>query len=199
MMALLKVTALAVALTEAPTPVQVVAGAGAVAMVKPVGSVWVKFDCVRAKPFAFVKVRVSVDTVDGRTVAGEKAWVIVGAIGVGSIGVGQAVAAVPAVLGAVLDALFEVTVMLAVSVSLASSVIVSVKVPPDSGIIVNFDVFATDTTEMLPLVTAQKYEAIFLPQDAALPLASNTALLPAAITTGSATAAMGRCAACTAW
>jgi hypothetical protein len=73
MLALLKVTALVVALTATLAPVQLVAAAGALAMATPAGSVSVKCDCVSAKPFALAKVIVSVDATPGATVLGAKA------------------------------------------------------------------------------------------------------------------------------
>src|SRR5208283_1266610 len=89
----------------------------------------------------------------------------------------------------------EVTVMVAVSVSPLLSVTVSVTVPAP-GIIVTLAVVLPETIRTAPLAD-HKYEAMVRPQEAALPLASSTAFTPAAMA-GSTTAAMGRCAACTA-
>jgi hypothetical protein len=49
-----------------------------------------------------------------------------------------------------------------------------------------------------PPEAAHAYDAMVRPQDAALPLASSTAVLPAAVVAGTTTAAMGRSAASTA-
>src|SRR5271155_3806685 len=103
MLASLKVTVLVVAASEACAPVQVVAAAGALAMVKPEGSVVVKFDCVSAKPFVFSNVNVSVAAALGATLLGANAALIVGATGVGSSAVGHAVS--PPEVGALLMAL----------------------------------------------------------------------------------------------
>jgi len=81
MLASLKVTAVEVALRELLAPAQVVEGE--LALVRPAGSVSVNCDCVSAKPFALLKVRVSVETMVGPTVAGENACAIVGASGFG--------------------------------------------------------------------------------------------------------------------
>ncbi len=102
---------------------------------------------------------------------------------------GQAVALLPAEVGALLVALPEATVMVAVSVAPALSLTVSVTVPvPDTVAVSPVD----GVTVAPPAVTAQEYETMVRSQDAALPLAFNE--LPPVM----ATAAMGANAACTA-
>ena len=73
---------------------------------------------------------------------------------------------------------------------------VNVTVPEPVGMIVAWAALFPETMATAPLAV-QAYEATVRPQEAALPLASSTALLPAAMA-GSTTAAIGACAACTA-
>jgi hypothetical protein len=127
MIASLSVTTFAAAVKDLAAPVQVVAGVGVLAMVNALGSVSLKPVCVSAKPFALLKVMVSVEATLSPTLAGTNACDIVGATGAVDTAVGQAL--VPAVVGALLLALLEVTVTVAVSVAPAESVTVSVTVP----------------------------------------------------------------------
>src|SRR5208283_5138715 len=126
----------------------------------------------------------------GPVLAGENAWATVGGTGVTVSAVGQAVALVPADVGALLVALPELTVMVAVSVAPALSLTVSVTVPEPDTVAVS----PVDGATLAPPVAAQEYEdgAMVRPQEAALPLAFNE--LPPVM----ATAAMGASAACTA-
>ena len=99
-------------------------------MIRFAGTVSVKPDWVKSKPFALLKVMVSVDATFSPTLAGENASVTVGGASVTVSGVGQAVAAVPTDDGA-----FTVAAPLALnetpveSVRPAESVTVSIKVP----------------------------------------------------------------------
>ena len=96
------VTVLAEVVKVPDVPMQVVVGAGDVAMTRLAGTVSVKWDCVKSKPLALVKVMVRVEATFSPTLAGENASVTVGEIGVKVSGVGHAVAAVPADDGALL-------------------------------------------------------------------------------------------------
>lgn len=189
-MAPLSFTVLDAMLSDSEAPVQLVAGVGELAIVNAVGSVSVILVCVRAKPLALLMMIVNDEAMLIPTALGENVWEIVGATGVADTVSGQAV--VPALLGAVLVALFDATVTNAVSVSPVESVTVSVTVPeplPDS-IVACADV-APDTMLALPLAV-QAYDAIARPQEAALPLPSNNAPVPTTNVVGSATAAIGR-------
>src|SRR5208337_868036 len=103
----------------------------------------------------------------GPVLAGENAWVTVGGVGFTVSAVGQAVALLPAEVGALLVALPELTVMVAVSVAPALSLTVSVPVPDTVA------VSPVDGATTAPLVADQAYEATVRPQAAALPLAFN--------------------------
>ena len=170
-------------------PVQVEAGAAELEIVTPVGSVSAKLLWVSAKAFALCNVNVSVEGIVGPTLAGANACVTVGGTGVTCSAVGHAV--LPALTGALLDALFEVTAMVATSWPPMLSVMVSVTVPAP-GRIVALSLCAPET--MLTPLAVQEYVAIVRPHEAALPLASSTASLPATMG-GNFTAAMGSCAA----
>lgn len=98
-------------------------------MLRFAGSVSLNADWVSAKSFEFLKVMVSVEATFSPTLAGENSELTVGAAGVTVMGVGQAVAAVPADEGAALVAPVELKLTTAVSLLLAESVTVSVKVP----------------------------------------------------------------------
>jgi hypothetical protein len=93
-------TALAELVNVPDAPLQLVVGAGDVWMIRFAGTVSVKLDWVKSKPFALLKVMVSVDAAFAPTVAGENASVTVGGDRVTASGVGQAVAAEPAEDGA---------------------------------------------------------------------------------------------------
>ena len=82
-------------LLSVPVPEQVVVGAGDIWMLKFAGTVSVKPDCVRSKPFALLNVMVSVAGTFSPTLVGENASVIVGGAGLTVSGVGHAVVAVP--------------------------------------------------------------------------------------------------------
>ena len=133
-----------------------------------------------------MNVNVSVDAIVSPTLAGENACATVGGTGVTVSAVGQA--ELPAVFGALLDALPDATAMLAVSVPPRLSVTVSVAVPEPETVVVFPELLLT----LAPPLAAHAYEAIVRPQEAALPLAFNE--LPEEI----ATAAIGSCAAWTA-
>ena len=135
-----------------------------------------------------LNVIVSVEATPGPVLAGENAWATVGGIGVTVSAVGQALALVPAEVGALLVALPEATVMVAVSVAPALSLTVSVTVPEPDTVAVS----PVDGVTVAPPAAAQEYEAKVRPQEAALPLAFNE--LPPVM----ATAAMGANAARTA-
>ena len=65
-------------------------------MLRFAGTVSVKPDWVKVKPFVLLKVMVSVEATFAPTLAGENASLTVGGTGVTVNGVGQAVATVPA-------------------------------------------------------------------------------------------------------
>jgi hypothetical protein len=180
-----RVTVLDVALTDTDAPVHVVAGAGELAIVRPLGSVSLKWLCVSAYALALVNVNVSVEAIVSPTLDGENDCATVGGVGVTVSAVGQA--EVPAVVGALLDALPEVAVMLAVFVPPRLSVTVRVTVPDPDTVVV----FPTLLLTLAPPLAPHAYEAIVRPQEAALALAFKE---PPEI----ATAAIGSCAACTA-
>ncbi len=147
-----RVTVFDEAVRDSAAPVQFVAGAGELAIVNALGSVSLRPVWVSANPFALVNVIVSVEAMVCPTVAGANVWDTVGATGVAATAVGQAW--VPAVDGAELLALFDVTDTLAVSVSPAESVTVSMTLPvpvPLPGRIVAFAVAAPETTLAPPL------------------------------------------------
>src|ERR1700676_2101447 len=151
---------------------------------------------------------VSVEAAFALTPVGENASVTVGGTGVTVMGVGHAVADVPALVGAVEVAPVVLNVTIACSVLLAESVIVRVNVPG-----VPFQTAVTcaavEAGGMLtpPPDAVHLYEAtlsgtlgVTLTLHAAtLPLASKTAGLPALNVAGSVTAAIGFCAAFTAF
>jgi len=174
--------------------VHVVAGAGEAAIASPLGRVSVKPTPVRSNALAFANVMVSVEAVVSMTLAGENASLTVGAIGIAAMAVGQAL--VPADVGAVLEALVAVTLIVAVSVAPAESVTVSVTVPLPARIDTCAEL-APDSIVTPPLAV-HAYDAMVRLHAAALPLASKTAVAPALIVAGSSTAAIGCSAAWTA-
>ena len=106
-------------------PVQVEAGAAELAITIPAGSVSLKLLWVSANAFALRSVNVRVAGIVGPTVLGENACPMVGGTGVTWTAVGHAL--LPALAGALLDALFELTVIVAVSTPPTLSVTVSVR------------------------------------------------------------------------
>jgi hypothetical protein len=145
-------TALAELVNVPDAPAQVVVGAGDVCIAKLPGTVSVKLDWVKSKALALLNVMVSVEATFSATLAGENASVTAGGVSVTVSGVGHAVAAVPAEVGAKLLALFDVTVMVAVSASPAESVMVNVSVSvPAPGVIVTWGVFFAEP-KVMPLV-----------------------------------------------
>ena len=90
-----------------PAPLQLVEGAGEPATVNPAGRLSLKLASVRSYPFEFANLIVSVDFTVSPTLAGTNACDTVGASGVTTSGVGQAL--LPAIAGAELVALFDVT------------------------------------------------------------------------------------------
>ena len=91
------------------------------------GKVSVKLDWVSAKAFVLLNVTVNVDATVGPTVAGENAAVMVGACGFTATAVKHEW--LPADAGAVVVALVEPTVTVAMSVAPTESVTVRVRVP----------------------------------------------------------------------
>lgn len=120
--------------------------------------------CVSAKPFELLKVTVRFDVIFVPTVPGENASVTVGAVGLTATAVGQD--SLPAVVGAVVVALVDPTVMVATSVLPCESVTVRVSVP----VPVTFAcaVFAPEVMVAPPLA-AQAYDWIVRLHAAALP------------------------------
>src|ERR1700722_16099545 len=96
MLAPVMVTALAELVRVPDAPLQVVVGAGEFWTLRLAGMVSVKCDSVKAKPFVLLKVMVSVEAAFALTLVGEKSSVTVGGTGVNVMGVGHAVADVPA-------------------------------------------------------------------------------------------------------
>jgi len=135
MLALLNAMLVVVEVNAIAAPVQVVAVSGAagwpdVLIVRPLGNVVLKFDCVSAKALEFERVIVSVEVTFGATLAGENDSVIVGTAGFTAKLAGHAVAAVPvAEDGAVLVAIPLIKLTVSVSMLPTESVIASVKVP----------------------------------------------------------------------
>jgi hypothetical protein len=176
-------------------------------MVRLAGTDWLKWDCVKSKPLALLKVMVSVEATFSPTLAGENASVTVGETGVTVSGVGHAVAAVPADDGAVLLVTpVAATATVAVSVFIAESVTVKVNVP---AVPLNTTVTCGEAAPdwiVTPPVRVQLYETTLSGtlgvtptlQAATLPLASIVAGLPTDKVVGAAMAAMGFCAALTA-
>ena len=124
------VTELAEVVRVPDVPVQVVVGDGDVAMTRLAGTVSAKWDCVRSKPLALVKMMVRVEATFSPTLVGEKVSLTAGEIGAKVSGVGHAVAAVPADDGALLLVTpLVATATVAVSVFAAESVTVKVNVP----------------------------------------------------------------------
>ncbi len=76
-------------------PLHVLAAAGVVAIVSPLGSESVRAACVNGYPFELLKVSVSVDFVLVLTLAGAKVSVIVGGTGAATVSVAVAVAVLP--------------------------------------------------------------------------------------------------------
>ncbi len=133
------VFAVLVSFAPAPAPAQVVAGANGlddaldeVAMLRLAGSVSVRFACVRSKAFKFDSVIVSVDTAFSAMLAGLKDSVTTGAAAANDSAAGQAVLALPAVVGVIAGAVIApatLTDKTAVSTAPDESVTVSVMVP----------------------------------------------------------------------
>jgi uncharacterized membrane protein len=99
-----------------------------------------------------LKVMVSVEAAFALTLVGENASVTVGGTGVNVMGVGHAVADVPAVVGAELLAVPAVIVMVTVSAAPIESVTVNVSVSvPEPGVMVTCAAFFTDPN-VIPLV-----------------------------------------------
>ena len=96
MLAPAMVTALEELVRVPEAPLQVVVGAGDVWTLRLAGTVSVNPDWVNAKPFVLLKVMVSVAAAFALTLVGENASVTVGGTGVTVMGVGHAVADVPA-------------------------------------------------------------------------------------------------------
>jgi hypothetical protein len=208
MLALLNAVLVVVDVNAIVAPVQVVAASGAagwpdVLMVRPLGNVVLKFDCVSAKPLVLASVIVSVEVAFGATVAGENDSVIVGAAGSTAKLAGQAVAALPdAEGGAELVAIPFVKLTVSISVLPAESVIVSVKfpVPP---VTVTLELFAPLLIRPAGLLD-QAYEAMLSGaagtalelQPGRLALASR--MLPAETVAGITMTPIGACAALTA-
>ncbi len=113
------------ATSETVVPAQVVVPLPAT--LSELGRVSIKSDCVSANAFELLSVIVSVDATVGPTVVGRNASVTVGATGVNATALVHAL--LPAVVGAVLEALVAPTVTVAVSVAPFESVTVNVRVP----------------------------------------------------------------------
>ncbi len=94
------VTELAEVVRVPDVPVQVVVGAGDVAMTRLAGTVSAKWDCVKSKPLALVKMMLRVEATFSPTLVGENVSLTAGEIGAKVSGVGHAVAAVPGAGGA---------------------------------------------------------------------------------------------------
>jgi hypothetical protein len=194
------VTLLVVLVNDIAVPLQVVAGAGLAWIDRLAGKACVRPDCVKSKPLLLVNVIVSVEAAFGATVAGAKASVTTGAIGVTANGAGQALAAVFADAGAGLVAPPDVKVRTVVSVFPAESVTVSVKEPWPLPLVVTLAcaAVAPELIWTVPVGRVHAYDAIVAPQAAWLPLASSV-VVPVVKPAGTATATMGLCACCTAF
>jgi hypothetical protein len=172
---------------------QVVAGAGEFAIANPLGTESLNPTSVRSNALLFVNVMVSTDEMLVMTLAGKNASLTVGDVGVVEMAVGQGL--VPADVGAVLEALVAVTLMVAVLVAPAESVTVSVTVPLPARID-NRAELAPDTI-VTPPVAVQANETMVRLHAAALPLASKMTAAPE-VMAGRDTAAIGCSADCTA-
>src|SRR5271156_5069542 len=128
-MAFASVTLLVVLVNDIAAPVQVVAGAGIAWIERLAGKACVSPDWVKSKPLLSVNVMVSVEAAFGATMAGAKASVTTGAIGVTVIGAGHALAAVFADDGTLLTTPPDVNCKMVASILPVESVTVSVKVP----------------------------------------------------------------------
>ncbi len=136
-------------------PVQVEAGCGRVGDRHPVGSVSLKLLWVSVKAFALCNVKRERGGNRGSDARRRNACATVGGTGVTCSAVGHAV--LPALAGALLDALFEVTVMVAVSLPPMLSVTVSVTVPAP-GRIVALSLLRPETM-LTPPLAVQEYVA----------------------------------------
>jgi hypothetical protein len=176
-------------------PVQVVAAVAPAAAVRFSGKDTLRLDWVSANPFVFTSVRVNVDTALRATAAGENDALTEGATGFTASGVGQALARVPAELGAELLAELDVNSTVSVSVLPAESVIVNVSVP-GTGLMVTWALLAP-LSMMLAGEALQRNVAMsrglgvapLVLQAATLPLALMTA--PAAMLFGSTMTPIG--------
>src|SRR5271170_2224707 len=157
-MAFASVTLLVVLVNDIAAPVQVVAGAGIAWIARFAGKTCVRPDWVKSKPLLLVNVMVSAEAAFGATVAGAKASVTTGAIGVMVIRAGQALAAVFAEAGAVVLAPGEVKVTVAVSVFPVESVTVRVKFPRPVAVTLTCAEFMLDTICTAPTGVDQAYE-----------------------------------------
>ena len=133
MFAFVSMTPVLVVVKLISPPVHVVwaaAVAVAVGMLRLLGKVAEKLDCVNAKPLVLLKVMVSVESTFSPTLSGEKASEIAGAAGLTVSEVGQAVVpALPGVVEAAVTAPAALTDSVAVSTAPALSVTVKLTVP----------------------------------------------------------------------
>jgi hypothetical protein len=177
------VTALAELVRVPDAPLQVVVGAGEVWTLRLAGMVSVKSDWVKAKPFVLLKVMVSVEAAFALTLVGENASVTVGGTGVNVMGVGHAVADVPAEDGALTVAApaAENDTVAELSLWPAESVTVRNKVPAPVEATVTWGALGSETMVTAPLVV-HAWDATVRLQAATLALASNIVLLDAVMT-----------------
>jgi hypothetical protein len=129
MVAFANVTPLPVLVSERDAPLQVVAGAVPVTTLRLAGKVSASVDCVSANGLVLIRVRVNVALAPAATLTGENTGATVGGLAVNVMGAGQAVALLPAAVGADVVAPDAVNSTIAVSVWPAESVTVSCSLP----------------------------------------------------------------------
>ena len=115
-MAFANVTPLPVLVSERAAPLQVVVGVVFVATLRLAGKVSASVDCVSANGLVLIKVRVSVALAPAATLNGENTGATVGGLAVKVMGAGQALALLPAAVGA--DVLAPDAVKSTIAVSL---------------------------------------------------------------------------------
>ena len=137
-------TLLDVLVSDNAAPLQVLEGA-CEPNVRPAGTDTVIPDCVKAKGLLLVNVTTSMVEAFAATLAGENAASTTGANGVTVMGAMQAETALPATAGAVVVALPEVNVTIAVSLLPDASVTTRVKVPAPVAITFTAELVAPET------------------------------------------------------
>lgn len=171
--------------SAAPVPKQVIAGAGMAGIVRPAGSERLKADWVKSNPLVLPILMVSVEVAFAAIIAGDQLGIAVGAAGAAGFapsGAGQAEDELPDDVGAVLVSVEADSVTVSISALPAESVTVSVSVPVPPGGMLPGAIVTCALPAPLAISVAgfavHAKEAMLLPHEATLVLASSTAAAP---------------------